>query len=143
MVVVHYTIESYWIYRKDTLDKLDHTGYWKDTQEGILWEVHTGPSGYWKVSLLLYSLLKYAKLVLTIIVSFSKIIVIKLAYSDRKCGIIAYFHFNMVFLIRHTPLIFWNFAIFFYQSLLFCLTSLNHLVLKFSVAFNNFHLSIC
>ena len=63
MVVVHYTIESYWIYRKDTLDKLDRTGYWKDTQEGILWEVHTGPSGYWKVSLLLYSLLKYVKLV--------------------------------------------------------------------------------
>ena len=65
MVVVHYTIESYWIYRKDTLDKLDRTGYWKDTQEGILWEVHTGPSGYWKVSLLLYSLLKYVKLVLS------------------------------------------------------------------------------
>ena len=46
MVVVHYTIESYWIYRKDTLDKLDRTGYCKDTQEGILWEVHTRPSGY-------------------------------------------------------------------------------------------------
>ena len=63
---MHYTIESYWIYRKDTLDKLGRTGYWKDTQEGILWEVHTGPFGYWKVSLLLYSLLKYVKLVLSI-----------------------------------------------------------------------------
>ena len=66
MVAVHYTIESYWIYRKDTLEKLDRIGYWKDAQEGILWEVHTRPSGYWKVSLLLYSLLKYVKLVLSI-----------------------------------------------------------------------------